>query len=104
MDATQVARWPLPHRLRGGHLTTDGFRASGAQHPVEHGDTDNHWLYRAKGAGVKFRRIFPEVKRDMKKVTERKALAAGVAKVLKRLHYPLDVILYCVCGGMWLTR
>jgi putative transposase len=32
----------------------------------------------------------------MKKATERKALPAGVAKVLKRLHYPLDVILLCV--------
>jgi len=36
------------------------------------------------------------VKRDMKKATARKALPAGVAKVLKRLHYPLDVILLCV--------
>ena len=32
----------------------------------------------------------------MKKTTARKALPAGVAKVLKRLHYPLDVILLCV--------
>jgi putative transposase len=32
----------------------------------------------------------------MKKATARKALPAGVAKVLKRLHYPLDVILLCV--------
>ena len=36
------------------------------------------------------------MKRDMKKATARKALPAGVAKVLKRLHYPLDVILLCV--------
>jgi hypothetical protein len=28
----------------------------------------------------------------MKKATTRKALPAGVAKVLKRLHYPLDGI------------
>jgi amino acid transporter len=26
----------------------------------------------------------------------RKSLPAGIAKVLKRLHYPLDVILLCV--------
>jgi putative transposase len=32
----------------------------------------------------------------MRKATARKALPAGVAKVLKRLHYPLDVILLCV--------
>jgi hypothetical protein len=32
----------------------------------------------------------------MKKATARKALPAGVAKVLERLHYPLDVILLCV--------
>ncbi len=32
----------------------------------------------------------------MKKATTRKALPAGVSKVLKRLHYPLDVILLCV--------
>jgi putative transposase len=32
----------------------------------------------------------------MKKVTDRKTLPAGVAKILKRLHYPLDVILLCV--------
>jgi len=32
----------------------------------------------------------------MKKATVRQALPAGVAKVLKRLHYPLDVILLCV--------
>lgn len=32
----------------------------------------------------------------MKKATARQALPAGVAKVLKRLHYPLDVILLCV--------
>jgi putative transposase len=32
----------------------------------------------------------------MKKATARKSLPAGVAKVLKRLHYPLDVILLCV--------
>jgi len=32
----------------------------------------------------------------MKKATTRKSLPAGVAKVLKRLHYPLDVILLCV--------
>ncbi|OUL69435.1 IS6 family transposase, partial [Paraburkholderia hospita] len=38
----------------------------------------------------------PEVKREMKKATARQALPAGVAKVLKRLHYPLDVILLCV--------
>ena len=28
--------------------------------------------------------------------TPRKILPAGIAKVLKRLHYPLDVILLCV--------
>src|SRR3981189_2494856 len=33
----------------------------------------------------------------MKKAqTPRKTLAPGIAKVLKRLHYPLDVILLCV--------
>jgi putative transposase len=32
----------------------------------------------------------------MKKATARKALPAGVGKVLKRLHHPLDVILLCV--------
>lgn len=33
----------------------------------------------------------------MKKTeTPRKTLAAGVARVLKRLHYPLDVMLLCV--------
>jgi putative transposase len=32
----------------------------------------------------------------MKKSTARQALPAGVARVLKRLHYPLDVILLCV--------
>src|SRR5260370_4576434 len=32
----------------------------------------------------------------MKKATARKALPAGVAKELKRRHYPLDVILLCV--------
>ena len=32
----------------------------------------------------------------MKKATAKQALPAGVAKVLKRLHYPLDVILLCV--------
>ena len=32
----------------------------------------------------------------MKKATARKLLPAGVAKVLKRLRYPLDVILQCV--------
>src|ERR1700758_68849 len=32
----------------------------------------------------------------MKKATARQALPAGVAKVLKRLHYPLDVIRLCV--------
>ncbi|WP_134143800.1 IS6 family transposase [Paraburkholderia sp. BL6665CI2N2] len=32
----------------------------------------------------------------MKNATARKALPAGVANVLKRLHYPLDVILLCV--------
>src|SRR5471030_2715863 len=31
-----------------------------------------------------------------KSATPRKALAAGIAKVLKRLHYPLDVMLLCV--------
>jgi putative transposase len=31
-----------------------------------------------------------------KTATPRKALAAGIAKVLKRLHYPLDVMLLCV--------
>nr|WP_260175345.1 MULTISPECIES: transposase [Paraburkholderia] len=33
----------------------------------------------------------------MKAPTPRTALAPGIAKVLKRLHYPLDVILMCVC-------
>jgi len=28
--------------------------------------------------------------------TQRTALAAGIAKVLQRLHYPLDVMLLCV--------
>jgi putative transposase len=28
--------------------------------------------------------------------TPRTTLPAGIAKVLKRLHYPLDVILLCV--------
>ncbi len=33
----------------------------------------------------------------MKKTqTPRKTLAAGIARVLKRLHYPLDVMLLCV--------
>ena len=33
----------------------------------------------------------------MKKIARpRTALAAGIAKVLKRLHYPLDVMLLCV--------
>jgi putative transposase len=32
----------------------------------------------------------------MKKTTARKALPSGVTKVLKRLHYPLDMILLCV--------
>jgi putative transposase len=32
----------------------------------------------------------------MKKATARQTLPAGVGKVLKRLHYPLDVILLCV--------
>src|ERR1700709_1796610 len=31
-----------------------------------------------------------------KSATPRKPLAAGMAKVLKRLHYPLDVMLLCV--------
>jgi putative transposase len=31
-----------------------------------------------------------------KTATPRKALAAGIAKVLKRLHFPLDVMLLCV--------
>jgi putative transposase len=39
-----------------------------------------------------------------KKKTLRKTLPAGIGKVLKRLRYPLDVILLCVCGGMWRTR
>jgi putative transposase len=34
----------------------------------------------------------------MKTKPERGTLAADVAKVLKRLHYPLDVILQCVRG------
>jgi transposase-like protein len=29
--------------------------------------------------------------------TPRKTLPAGVAKVLTQLHYPVDVILLCVC-------
>ncbi|MGF6674433.1 transposase-like protein [Paraburkholderia sp. WSM4174] len=33
----------------------------------------------------------------MKKTqTPRKTLAAGITRVLKRLHYPLDVLLLCV--------
>jgi putative transposase len=36
------------------------------------------------------------MKRDMKKATVKKTMPAGVAKVLKRLHYPLDMILLCV--------
>ncbi|MGF6727508.1 transposase-like protein [Paraburkholderia sp. GAS41] len=32
----------------------------------------------------------------MKKATARQTLPAGVGKVLKCLHYPLDVILLCV--------
>lgn len=33
----------------------------------------------------------------MKKTqTPRKTLAAGITRVLKRLHYPLDVMLLCV--------
>ena len=33
----------------------------------------------------------------MKKMqTPRKTLAGGIARVLKRLHYPLDVMLLCV--------
>ena len=40
--------------------------------------------------------IFPDVKREMKKATASQTLPAGVAKVLKRLHYPLEVILLCV--------
>lgn len=32
----------------------------------------------------------------MKKATVRRTMPAGVAKVLKRLHYPLDMILLCV--------
>jgi putative transposase len=31
-----------------------------------------------------------------KTATPRKALATGIAKVLKRLHYPLDMMLLCV--------
>src|ERR1700709_885613 len=31
-----------------------------------------------------------------KSATPRKPLAAGMAKVLKRLHFPLDVMLLCV--------
>jgi hypothetical protein len=31
-----------------------------------------------------------------KTATPRKPLGAGIAKVLKRLHYPLDVMLLCV--------
>jgi len=29
-------------------------------------------------------------------LTQRATLAPGIAKVLKRLHYPLDVMLLCV--------
>jgi transposase-like protein len=36
------------------------------------------------------------MKRDMKKATVKRTMPAGVAKVLKRLHYPLDMILLCV--------
>jgi putative transposase len=32
----------------------------------------------------------------MKKTTARKALPAGVAKVLERLHFSLDVIFLCM--------
>src|SRR5476649_630540 len=32
----------------------------------------------------------------MKKATVKRTMPAGVAKVLKRLHYPLDAILLCV--------
>jgi len=32
----------------------------------------------------------------MKKATVKRTMPAGVAKVLKRLHYPLDMILLCV--------
>lgn len=32
----------------------------------------------------------------MKGKTPRKTLSPAIAKVLKRLHYPLDVILLCV--------
>ncbi|OTP66571.1 hypothetical protein PAMC26577_37415 [Caballeronia sordidicola] len=40
----------------------------------------------------------------MKKTeTPRKTLAAGIARVLKRLHYPLDVM-RCACGGTSRTR
>jgi len=31
-----------------------------------------------------------------KTATPRTAFAAGISKVLKRLHYPLDVMLLCV--------
>jgi putative transposase len=36
------------------------------------------------------------MKRDMKKATVRRTMPAGIAKILKRLHYPLDMILLCV--------
>jgi putative transposase len=36
------------------------------------------------------------MKRDMKKATVRRTMPAGIAKVLKRLHYPLDMTLLCV--------
>ncbi|MDR6450164.1 hypothetical protein J2794_006304 [Paraburkholderia terricola] len=32
--------------------------------------------------------------------TPRKTLTPGIAKVPKRLHYPLDVILLCVPPGL----
>jgi len=32
----------------------------------------------------------------MKKATVKRTMPAGVAKVLKRLHYPLDMMLLCV--------
>ena len=38
-----------------------------------------------------------------KTATPRKPLGAGMAKVLKPLHYPLDVMLLCV-RCMWLIR
>jgi len=31
-----------------------------------------------------------------KSVTPRKAFVSGISKILKRLHYPLDVMLLCV--------